>query len=238
MEPAIPNIKKEKAYIRIVDTVIHLIAEGKVQYDDKFYTEQELMVMLGVSRPTLREALRVLEFLGVAAVSPHNGISIRHPEDEDGYLPLLYILAFEKTNNRELFELRQAMQLEMTAQAALRRDEATLQSLYEILQQMEQSITADDETFSHLDYEFHQRIIRIADNRLVLKLMNTIRPMVQQQLSAHSRGRGSSQRRETLRAHRIIADEIAAGNPEKAREAMFRHLHDSREDAERSHSSV
>ena len=233
MEPSIPTIKKEKAYLRIVDTVIRLIAEGKVQYDDKFYTEQELMSLLGVSRPTLREALRVLEFLGVASVSPHNGISIRHPEDEDGYLPLLYILAFEKTENRELFELRQALQLEMTAQAAARRDEASLSPLYDILQQMEQALGADDETFSRLDYEFHQAIIRIADNRLVLKLMNTIRPMVQQQLSAHSRGRGSEQRRETLRAHRMIADEIAAGEAEKAREAMYRHLHDSREDAER-----
>ena len=232
MEPFVPTIKKEKAYIRIVDTVIRLIAEGKVQYDDKFYTEQELMAMLGVSRPTLREALRVLEFLGVAAVSPHNGISIRHPEDEDGYLPLLYILAFEKTGNRELFELRQALQLEMTAQAAIRHDDASIAQIYAILSEMERQIGAEDDVFSRLDYEFHQSIIRAADNRLVLRLMNTIGPMVQQQLSAHSRGRGSEQRKETIRAHRAIADEIAAGQAEQARQAMYQHLRESREDTE------
>ena len=64
MERGVPAIKKEKAYLRIVDVVIRMIAEGKVEYQDRFYTEQELMTMLGVSRPTLREALRVLEFLG------------------------------------------------------------------------------------------------------------------------------------------------------------------------------
>ena len=69
MEHSVPTIKKEKAYLRIVDTVMDLIAQGKVGYDDHFYTEQELLTMLGVSRPTLREALRVLEFLGVATVT-------------------------------------------------------------------------------------------------------------------------------------------------------------------------
>lgn len=231
MEPAVPGIKKEKAYIRIVDTVIRLIAEGKVQYLDKFYTEQELMTMLGVSRPTLREALRVLEFLGVASVSPHNGISIRSPSEEDGYLPLIYILAFEKTGDRELFELRQALQLEMTAQAAVRRDAASVQALYDVLAQMEQAVETDGDTFSHLDYEFHQSIIRAADNRLILKLMNTIGPLVQQQLDAHSRSRDAGLRRKTLAAHREIVDEIAAGHSEAARQAMYRHLTDSRRDA-------
>lgn len=230
MEPAIPGIKKEKAYLRIVDTVIHLIAEGKVQYHDKLYTEQELMTMLGVSRPTLREALRVLEFLGVASVSPHNGISIRSPSEE-GYLPLLYLLAFEKTSDRELFELRQALQLEMTAQAAVRQDPASVQALYEVLAQMEQTVETGGDTFSHLDYEFHQTIIRAADNRLILKLMNTIGLLVQQQLDAHSRSRDVGLRRKTLAAHREIVDEIAAGHSEAARQAMYQHLTDSRRDA-------
>ena len=84
MDSGIPAIKKEKAYLRIVDVVMDLIARGEVGYDDHFYTEQELMAMLGVSRPTLREALRVLEFLGIATVTPHKGISISRPSDEGG----------------------------------------------------------------------------------------------------------------------------------------------------------
>lgn len=231
MEAIVPAIKKEKAYLRIVDTVIRLVAEGKVQYHDRFYTEQELMTMLGVSRPTLREALRVLEFLGVAEVSPHNGISIRSPSEEDGYLPLLYILAFEKTDDRELFELRQALQLEMTAQAAVRQDAASVAALGEVLAQMEAALESEGDLFSRLDYEFHQCVIRAADNRLVLKLMNTIGPMIRQQLDEHSRSRGVELRRKTLAAHREIVEKIAAGQAEAARDAMYRHLTDSRRDA-------
>ena len=227
----VPAIKKEKAYLRIVDVIIRLIAEGKVEYQDRFYTEQELMTMLGVSRPTLREALRVLEFLGVTTVSPRNGISIRKPSDQEGYLPLLYILAFEKTTGKELFELRQALQLEMTVLAAQSRTEEDLRDLQELLAEMERQLDADADVFYALDYRFHQRIVEAADNHLVLKLMNTIGPMLQNQLLRHGRRDTTKQRRATLEEHRCIVENIAAGSRAEARDAMERHLADSRRDA-------
>ena len=231
VESGVPSIKKEKAYLRIVDVIIRLIAEGKVDYQERFYTEQELMTMLGVSRPTLREALRVLEFLGVTTVSPRNGISIRKPSDQEGYLPLLYILAFEKTTGRELFELRQALQLEMATLAARSCTEADLEDLQALLKAMEQGLSADDEVFYTLDHRFHQRIVEAAGNHLVLKLMNTIGPMLQNQLLRHGRKNTTKQRRATLEEHRCIVEYIAAGDGAAARDAMERHLADSCRDA-------
>ena len=232
MDTGIPAIKKEKAYLRIVDVVMDLIAQGKVDYNDRFYTEQELMTMLGVSRPTLREALRVLEFLGVATVTPHKGISINRPSDQGGYLPLLYILTFEKTSGRELFELRQALQLEMAALAAQRRTQEDVDTLRATIEQMEIARTADAEEFSRLDYDFHQQIVAAAGNRLVGKLMDTIAPMIRSQLTGHIRSEGMEHRHLTLRFHRQIVDQIAAGDSEAARQAMYDHLAHSRRDAQ------
>jgi len=232
MDSGIPIIKKEKAYLRIVDVVMDLIARGQVDYNDHFYTEQELMAMLGVSRPTLREALRVLEFLGVATVTPHKGISINKPSDQGGYLPLLYILTFEKTSGRELFELRQALQLEMTALAAQRRTEEHLCALRNLIDRMEEAKAADPEVFSRLDYDFHQQIIAASGNRLVGKLMDTIAPMIQNQLTDHIRNEGLDHRKLTLEYHRQIVSCIADGNSEAARQAMYDHLAHSRRDAQ------
>jgi len=231
MNKSISAIKKEKSYLKIVDTVMELIAQNKVVYDDHFYTEQELIAMLGVSRPTLREALRVLEFLGIATVTPHKGISINRPTDQGGYLPLLYILTFEKTTDRELFELRQAMQLEMTALAAQRRTEEDLQRLYELVAQMKQEKTTDAEIFSQLDYAFHQQIILASGNRLVGKLMDTIAPMIRQQLTDHIRNESVEHRDQTLDYHRQIVEKIEARDSDAARQAMYEHLTDSRRDA-------
>jgi len=188
--------------------------------------------MLGVSRPTLREALRVLEFLGVATVTPHKGISINKPSDQGGYLPLLYILTFEKTSGRELFELRQALQLEMTALAAQRRTEKHLNALRSLIDRMEEAKAADPEVFSRLDYDFHQQIIAASGNRLVGKLMDTIAPMIQNQLTDHIRNEGLDHRKLTLEYHRQIVSCIADGNSEAARQAMYDHLAHSRRDAQ------
>ena len=137
MEQMLETTIREKAYLRIVGTIMDMIAEGKVQYGERLYNEQELVEMLGVSRPTLREALRVLEFLGIVTAVPHRGITINKPQQTGGYLPLLYMLAFEKTTGKELFQLRQALQLESAAQAAANRTPEGVQALREVLAKME-----------------------------------------------------------------------------------------------------
>lgn len=103
------NVQDRKTYLKIVDTIINQIANGTIRYDDKFYSEQELTDLFQVSRPTLREALRVLEFLGITTVKPHRGIYIHHPEDTGGYPALRHILTFEQPSQQELAELHAAL---------------------------------------------------------------------------------------------------------------------------------
>ena len=98
MDAPLSPIRSQKAYRTIVRTIVGLIARGELEYGNRLYNEQELMSMLGVSRPTLREALRVLEFLGIATVAPRRGILINQPRDSEGYLPLLSVLLFEPPN--------------------------------------------------------------------------------------------------------------------------------------------
>ncbi len=222
---------REKSYLRIVGTIMDMIAQGKVQYGDQLYNEQELVAMLGVSRPTLREALRVLEFLGIATVVPHKGISINRPSEQGGYLPLLYILSFEKTTGKELFELRQALQLEMVSLAATTRTEEDVQALRTMVQEMEAQKAAEADVLSQLDDDFHQKLLEISGNRLVCKLMETIRPMIRKQLTGHIQNESLSHRDQTIADHRRIVECIAQGDGAAARQAMYLHLTDSRRDA-------
>lgn len=231
MEQMLPVTIREKTYLRIVGTIMDMIAEGKVQYGDKLYNEQELVKMLDVSRPTLREALRVLEFLGVATVVPHKGISINSPSQQGGYLPLMYILAFEKTTGKELFELRQALQMEMVSIAATCCTRQDLRVLWDMIQQMEQQKTADAQILSQLDDEFHQKLLEISGNRLVCKLMDTIRPMIRKQLEGHIQNETLQHRDQTIADHRQIVECLERGDGAGARKAMYLHLTDSRRDA-------
>lgn len=231
MEQMLPTTIREKSYLRSVGVIMDMIAEGKLQYGDQLYKEQELAEMLGVSRPTMREALRVLEFLGVASAVPHRGISINQPSFQGGYLPLLYILSFEKTTGKELFELRQALQMEMAAQAASTRTPEDIREIGELVQLMAEERYCPPETFSQMDDAFHQKLVEVSGNRLVYKLMDTIRPMLRNQLTSHIQNLPMAHRDQTVAEHKRIVDCLERGDSMAARMAMYDHLTESRRDA-------
>lgn len=223
-----PLRAKKKLYMQIVDVIVRLIAEGKLEYSSRLYSEDEMMEMLQVSRPTLREALRVLEFLDIVTVRPRKGIMINKPDDTKGYLPLLYILMFEKIEAWKVLELRQVLQEAMAQRAAERRSEEDLVQLAEIVSQMEKNLEANVESFAHLDYDFHLQVIRCAENSLILELMNTIDVAMYDLLFKRLSSMPIDQREVTLDYHRKIYKAIAEQNGTVAFQVMHEHMELSR----------
>lgn len=217
-------IKNEKAYFKIVEIFINLISSGQIEYGDKLYNEQELMKMLDVSRPTLREALRVMEFLGIVTVAPRKGIIVNDPNTNKIYFPLLYILAFEKTGNKSLFELRRAIQVEMVGLAAQRATTEDLEKLFSILEETKEQLHSDYKTFADLDYQFHMQIVECGKNHLCYKLMETLKVLIHSQLEQIINKMAIEKRKDTLNFHREIYNAIVEKNSSKAREIMQNHL--------------
>ena len=227
--PQIQPIRSKKAYLQIVDTLVDRIARGKLEYGNKLYNESELLELLGVSRPTLREALRVLEFLGIVTVAPRSGIRINSPQPDNGYLPLIYSMVFERISQRDLFELRQALQVEMAGQAALRRDRAGLERLWEAVEAMRAGLEGEAAQFAQLDYAFHMEIIRCSGNFVALKLMNTFGTLIQRQLLETIQDMPRQRRAGTLEYHTRIVQHIQKGDAAGARAVMYEHLGRSRQ---------
>ena len=227
MDAPLSPIRSQKAYRTIVRTIVGLIARGELEYGNRLYNEQELMSMLGVSRPTLREALRVLEFLGIATVAPRRGILINQPRDSEGYLPLLSVLLFERITDRELFELRQALQIEAVGHAAERggaKQAAVLDEINLRLESLLNQASPEPVQFADIDYEFHEQVASMAENRLGKKLMNTFGVLMRDQLLEISRAMTPELRKKTLSFHREIARQISLHDPEAARRVMREHL--------------
>ena len=104
--------ENEKLYKKVINTIMSLIEKGELEYGDKLYNEEELIKKLNVSRSTLREALRVLEFLDVLTVAPKRGIVINDPTHRVDYPPLKAVLQFEKIPKREILELRMGIEIQ------------------------------------------------------------------------------------------------------------------------------
>ena len=77
MKSLVPIEKNVKISQKIVEQIKGIILSGGLQPGDRLPKEQDLSEMLGVSRPTLREALTVLEAIGLIEVRPREGSIVR-----------------------------------------------------------------------------------------------------------------------------------------------------------------
>lgn len=223
----IDPIKNKKTYLTIVETFIRLIAEGKFQYGEKLYNEVELVELFNVSRPTLREALRVMEFLGIVTVAPRKGIRIQKPENIESYMPLVYILMFEQTSKKDLFTLRRAIQIDMVQIAAQKNNIAEIAKLKTIIKTTEDNLECDNKDFASLDFDFHIQIVKCAENTLSYKLMETLGIVMKNQLLSAVEKLTLEDRKKTLNYHRRICELIAENDSEGARKVMIDHLADA-----------
>lgn len=118
--------ENEKLYKKVINTVMSLIEKGELEYGDKLYNEEELIKKLNVSRSTLREALRVLEFMDVLTVAPKRGIVINDPQNRVDYPPLKFVLQFEKISKRETIGLRLGIESQAMLTAVDNLDDAAI----------------------------------------------------------------------------------------------------------------
>ncbi|GAA0116107.1 FadR/GntR family transcriptional regulator [Clostridium senegalense] len=220
----IKPVKNKKAYFQIIETFINLIISNQLEYGERLYNESELMEILNVSRPTLREALRVMEFLGIVVVSPRKGIAISDPKNNNYYLPLTYILAFEKTSNTDLFELRMAIELEMVGLASQRATEEDFTKLKKISDDLINLDRGDIKNFTRLDQLFHITILNCAKNELCSKLMNTLNTLIYEQLEQIHMALTNNDRNNTIEKHRAIYEALIIRDEDLARKAMRDHL--------------
>jgi len=222
--PTIKVRQKKKAFKQIIEAILVMIADGTLSYGSSLYNEEELCQILGVSRPTLREALRVMELLGMVSVRPRKGIMINKPNFDEGYLPISYILSFEKASAHDILELRSAIQIEMIYKAALNRTQEQLDALFEIMTKAEEDATMSNEEFTVYDEKFHQQIILCSGNMLAYKMILTLGDVIENHLMEINKKPMPGRRAATIAHHREIAECIAKKDPVGAQSIMRVHL--------------
>ena len=222
--PTIKVRQKKKAFKQIIEAILVMIAEGTLSYGSSLYNEEELCQILGVSRPTLREALRVMELLGMVTVRPRKGIMINKPNIDEGYLPISYMLSFEKTSAHDILEMRSAIQMEMVCKAALNRTQRQLDALFEIMVKYEEDTAMDDKEFTIYDEKFHQQIVLCSGNMLAYKMTLTLGDVIENHLMEINSRPMPGRRATTIAHHREIAECIANKDPIGAQSAMRVHL--------------
>ncbi|TDT51953.1 FadR/GntR family transcriptional regulator [Fonticella tunisiensis] len=165
-------IKSTKVYEQVVEQIKGMIMDGTLKKGDKLPAERDLAEQLQVSRASIREAIRVLEVIGLVESRQGGGNFIRESFENSLFEPLSMVFMLEKSKPQEILELRRIMEIETAALAARKINDKDLEAIREIIEEMKKT---DDEIINAaLDKEFHYRIAHASGNVLVLNILNAV----------------------------------------------------------------
>lgn len=198
------------------------IASGELAPGQKCPPEGELSAQLGVSRSSLREAIRAMSALGVMEARHGSGTYVSSLEPAEilkGFALLVDLFPFDSV--LELFEIRRALESHAAAGAAAKCTPELLAELDFLTAKME--ATEDSGDISDLDARFHEAICTAGGNSTLTGLMSLFR----------SRGRhfnifdsveGATVREVSNRGHRDILEAIRNRDPASAATATAAHI--------------
>ncbi|MBC3189551.1 FadR family transcriptional regulator [Pseudonocardia sp. C8] len=217
------------AHQLVIDHVEALIRRGSLRRGDRLPGERQLAEMFGVSRASVREAVRSLRAIGVLAerttAGPGSGAALASgPSDALTSMLRLHI-ALSNFTETEVVRTRLMVEQWAVREAAALASPEDIQRLEAVLDEMDRP-GIDYAQFNALDSTFHTGIALTCENRLLGCLAGALRDAVERHRLEAMQARGPwDQVAANLRAqHREILTFIAAGRPEAAAEALHHHL--------------
>ncbi|WP_303722484.1 FadR/GntR family transcriptional regulator [Malonomonas rubra] len=219
-------IRPKKLSEEIVDQIKELISRGELNPGQRIPSERELASFLGVSRPSVREAIMVLEAMGFLESRQGGGTYVRSLADVTMADPLANMV--ERRDPRMLHaltEVRIGLETWSAYLAAKRAEDSEIERLRELYATMvEQAETGGWD--AEIDSEFHLTITAATHNTLQVHVLNTIQSLFQTTIMvALSEFYSKEGYIELLLSHhREIMEAIADHDPERARDKMMEHL--------------
>ncbi|MBT2582848.1 FadR family transcriptional regulator [Planococcus sp. ISL-109] len=217
---------KKRTYEFIVEQINVLCLEKNLRPGDRLPSERDLATLFGVSRNSIREALKGLESRGVIEIRQGGGSFLAASKrDMLGNELGTHIDETKALLIDEMLELRRAFEVEAASLAAQRATAENLEAIRQVLAQMAGAAN-DPELGVQADLDFHLQVANATKNQLLIDLMETLSIRMEENIRATRRHRftDASRHQDTLKEHEEIYLAIADGNSELAKQLMNRHI--------------
>lgn len=220
----------DRTHRRVLSLIEQRILNGGLRAGDRLPGERELAQMLGVSRTSVREALRALESMGIVVRGPGRGpssgcIITGGPSGALSSLLRLH-LALSHFSLADLVDVRVQLEMQAVRQAAGRIEGDTGQRIRWLLEGMSDESLSPSE-FYMLDTQFHIAVSQASGNPLLIALMQALRDAVQREMVATSERRlldWPPVARRLHDEHDAISEAMHAGDGDGAARLMEAHI--------------
>lgn len=207
------------------------ILEGRLKRGDQIESDRELAKKLNVGRSAVREALKVLDVLGMIDIRLGQGTYITSRETNFFSVPLSWSLFLDGAQVKSILQVRGALELRAVQLAAQCEDKNKLDKLTDIYYRMQKTFqeSKDAENLQNAlqetlnaDIEFHTCIAECSGNPIILSMLTTIRNFLKR-----VSGTGmvdAEQLQAVVEEHQKLYGAIISGNVDAATETMMKHL--------------
>jgi GntR family transcriptional repressor for pyruvate dehydrogenase complex len=214
----------EELTVRLIRHFKGSIRNGELAPGCRLPAERELSQQLGVNRASLRQALKVLQVMGVVNQRVGDGTYLCRDAREVFREPVDFLILLSGISNEELFEFRLLIEPEMAALAAKKASSKDRAEMLDAIAAEENGRTTQERI--EADLAFHEGISRAAGSRVSRFILTMIHKAILDSMAE------SAQRRpiqEVIRSHTAIWEAIGKHDEKAARRAMIRHLRTSRD---------
>ncbi|MBC7093042.1 FadR family transcriptional regulator [Candidatus Bipolaricaulota bacterium] len=220
------KVKPTKASTAVAEQILQAIKNGAFPVEGKLPSEAELAQQMGVSRPTVREALSALAAVGLIEARPGIGNFVKHPS-ESMALEALFILENE-ASCLEIMEARTVLEPPVAELAARKRSETHVDKLESLAHELAGLTSLDRFTeYFDTDKRFHLALVEAAQNNLLaavlVPLINTMDQHLYREFTREYYLKDEGSIAEVASLHAEIAQAVRAQRPAQAGAAMRNH---------------
>jgi len=214
-------IRHTRVSDEIVNQVKNLISKGTLKPGDQLPPERELIKQFGVSRPTLREALKSLIAMGFLEVAQTKRTFVKSVISDRMQDPLTLLIKTDTQKIFDLIEVRKALEAWSAFLAAERATEDDIKQLESIIKEMK-TAAEKGRFWEKEDADFHLAIAQATHNTIQTHIMSTIYDLLRESVAKVFTDQAKLKR--LLHQHYRIFSAIKNHSPEKARDRTLEHL--------------
>lgn len=194
----------------VANEIMRAIAEGHLQPGDRVI-EQQIATEMEISRAPVREAIRELEAQGILVTIDRKGAFVADLTSDD---------------IKELFALRIALETMAIEIAAARINQAQIQELITFTEEMVFAASKNDvDAFVESDMKFHNLVCSLSNRKRLLRMLDEVRTLIRMFMVISKFAMlYSTELAHEAAAHKPIIEALSSGNPDKAKDALAKHL--------------
>ncbi|OOM79725.1 FadR/GntR family transcriptional regulator [Clostridium sp. BL-8] len=216
--------KNPKVYDQVIEEIKNKIKSGDIKKGDRLPSEREMAESLGVSRTSVREALRALEVVGLVESRQGAGNYIKTNFDNSLFEPISVMFMLQESSPKEMYDLRETLELQCARLSAKNIEDNELDLLTAILDRM--YIAESEEESLKLDIKFHYLIAKSTRNVLLLNVLDVISQLVDEFIQKFRMQilHAGNTKENLLEIHENIVRALKLRDESKAYNAMLEHF--------------